>query len=90
MRLRKNQSSFVLPVDVYDVLNITICNHLGLLTALQRISPTLMERLQREQATTADTPRNWSLHDNKLSLFPKPDRDYENMEVVYLAPPNKL
>lgn len=79
-----------MPEPVYDVLNVLIADQMGLVYPLARVSPSAMSQAYREGGH-AGQPKLWSLEDYiKVTVYPRPDKDYPNCRVEYLVPPKVL
>lgn len=81
MLLRKDQLYVIMP-EIHDVLRIFMTDHNGLVYALQRIEPIAMEKLNEKAAF--GRPALYCFDGTRITIYPRPDKDYEDVTVDYL------
>jgi hypothetical protein len=87
MEFKKDQLSFVVP-DLHDILHILVDLPNEVVHALVRVTPGHMKKLQEK--SDVGLPSAYSIEGNKVSLYPRADRDYPEVRVVFIPPPQEL
>ena len=82
MILKKHQLKVVMPPDIHDIFHMYITDHNGLIFAIQRVMPNVMETLQEKPLD--GHPSFFCFADNVITVYPRPDRDYPDVTVEYL------
>jgi len=90
MILKKHQVQLPLHNDVYRIEYVLIKDVMGLSYPLMPVSPEDMDALQRKNRAAEGQPKFWSHETGKLTLHPRPEKDYPNFEVCYLPHPRHL
>lgn len=83
MVLKGQQLKIVMPPDIHDIFHMLIKDHNGLIFAMARVHPHIMEELQKKPAD--GRPTFFCFQDNVITVYPRPDKDYPDVTIEYLT-----
>jgi hypothetical protein len=82
MVLKSQQLKIVMPPDIHDIFHMLIKDQNGLIYAMQRVMPHVMQKLQEKPVD--GFPSYFCFSDSVITVYPRPDRDFPNVIIEYL------
>lgn len=89
MILKKHQIQIPCHDEVYLIEHVYLEGLNGLIYALVQVGDVTMENMKKKAATLDGPPIYWNFRDRKITLHPRPDKDYQ-IKIRYVPSPRYL